>query len=78
MDYLSEYKYLWDGSESGWVLIKTPNNSGDYTVFNKFNRVFLHFDDPKIKEIICNEMIKRNCEQIDDFPQAGEAIVTPE
>lgn len=78
-DYeLTEYRYLWDGSEPGWVLLKVPDEPGVYCVFHKTNRVMLLIESERVNEAVCKKMRESGCEILDELPPGNaEATVLP-
>ena len=72
---LAEYRYLWDGTTTGWVLLKAPDLPGGYCVFHKTNRTLLHIESATVNEAICRKMKESGCEVLEDMPP-GNAKVT--
>lgn len=73
-DTLAKYKYLWDGSSPGWVLLKAPDLPGGHCVFHKTNRTLLHIDSSSINEAICKKMKESGCEVLEDMPPGNTEI----
>ena len=67
-DELGEYKYLWDGSEKGWVLIEAPDAPGEYGVFNELTSVALLIDDDEINRRVTLRMKAMGCKVLDRVP----------
>lgn len=71
---LAEYRYLWDGSRPGWVLLKAPDLPGGYCVFHKINRTLLHIDDSNVNEAVCGKMKENGCEVLEQMPPGGTGV----
>jgi hypothetical protein len=74
---VEKYKYLWDGSTPGWVLLKAPDLAGGYCIFNELSSVLLHIDDDQLNLLLCQRMCERGCKAIDALPSKGPLSVEP-
>ena len=61
MTELEKYSYLWDGSESGWVVLKDKYK---YTIFNKETKMMLLVEDEDLNNRLAAYMILNGCEVI--------------
>jgi hypothetical protein len=66
---LERYKYLWDGTSLGWVLLKSPDLAGGYCVFNELNGALLHIEDEQLNMNLCQRMREMGCKSIDAMPR---------
>jgi len=73
-DPLAQYKYLWDGSEPGWVLLKAPNLPGGYCVFHKAKQILLHIESANTNEAVCKRMKESGCEVLEKLPSSTAAV----
>lgn len=71
---LSEYEYLWDGSDSGWVLVENSESESGYTIYNEVKHIMLHIDITDLKSRICKELLDSGAKVLKDMPE-GEAEV---
>ena len=70
---INKYDYLWNGSESGWCLLKS-DDMDEYSIVNEINSIVLHIDAQKLKELLCNEMLSKDIKTIKTLPKV-EIIV---
>lgn len=64
----NEYRYLWDGSELGWVLLREPELLGGFCVYNKIRRALLHIEREDVNAAICLKMKQAGAEVLDEIP----------
>ena len=64
---ISKYKYLWDGTQEGWCLLKS-DEFNSYSIVNEKHSLILHLDDPSMKASLCNEMLSKNIKVINNLP----------
>lgn len=76
-DTLKRYSYLWNGSEPGWVLLKSPDLVGGCCVFNELRSALLHIEDEQVNLRICQHMKEMGCKEIDAMPKPGPVSVKP-
>ena len=62
---IDEYSYLWDGTQSGWGLLKKDDNS--YTIFDAKNSVMLKIDNADIQHALCEKMLLSGVNIIEDI-----------
>ncbi len=68
---IEKYKYLWDGSAPGWVLLKAPDLAGEYCIFNEHTSTLLHTEDDQLNLLLCQRMRESGCKTIDKLPSTG-------
>jgi hypothetical protein len=73
-DALAKYRYLWDGPNPCWALLKAPDLSGGYCVFHKTNRTLLHIDSSSVNEAVCKIMKESGCEILEEMPPGSTEI----
>ncbi len=66
VDALTEYRFLWDGSNPGWVLLKTSGHPSGYCVFNRIHSTLLHIESSEVKEAVCKKMKELGCEILEE------------
>lgn len=74
---LNRYSYLWDGSESGWVLLKSSDLFGGFCAFNEVSSALLLIDNEQLNMRVCQRMKEEGCDAIDAMPKSGPSDVTP-
>jgi hypothetical protein len=75
-DELAEYSYLWDGSSPGWVLVKDPEVSGEFSVVHKTRHVALLIENDAISKAVCQKMLENGCEVLDGLTP-GDTLPIP-
>lgn len=76
LDKLSEeYGHLWRSPNGEWVLLRSPDSTGGYSIFNRGGHVLL-IEDDAISDAVCSKMLQAGCEVLDDVP-ATVAIARP-
>jgi hypothetical protein len=73
-DALERFRYLWDGSSPGWVLLKAPQLQGGYCVFHRRGQTLLHIESSKLNDAVCQKMREAGCEILDDVPRGISAV----
>jgi hypothetical protein len=73
---LKKYEYLWDGTQSGWVLLQAPHLEGGLCIFNKVGRVLLHVESAELNQGLCERLKQKGVEVLDAIPK-GEVEVKP-
>jgi hypothetical protein len=76
-DKLTAFSYLWDGSEPGWVLLKAPELTGGYCIFNETHPALLHIDDDELNDRLCRYMKQIGIKTIDSMPIKGDVHIEP-
>jgi hypothetical protein len=66
-DETDEYRYLWDGSEDGWVVITSGLGLG--SIFNTETRMALLIEDNALYARVIELMRRHRCPFLDHFPQ---------
>lgn len=65
---LEDYSHMWNGTEEGWVLLKSLLDPTRYNPYNtKGFMVVIESDEMNAE--VCHQMIKAGCEVIDDLPK---------
>ncbi|OAB34380.1 hypothetical protein [Paenibacillus glacialis] len=62
---LEEYKYIWTENRKEYVLVKMKD--GDYSIFNRMDKIALIIEDDDIYDAVINEMLKSKCEIVDSI-----------
>jgi hypothetical protein len=64
---IEKYSYLWDGTQSGWVLVKDAEFPDETFIVNRTKGSHLHIDDPILKKSVCVRMLDAgvSVEQVD-------------
>lgn len=60
---ISEYQYLWDGSEEGWGLCRCADDEEgnlEFIIFNSITSMALIIEDDVEYHLVQAEMLKRN------------------
>lgn len=68
LENIDDYSYLWDGAQSGWVLLVAPEMLGGFCIFNSLENTLLHIDDECFNQALCEKMREAGCEILDNFP----------
>jgi hypothetical protein len=63
MGELSDFAYLWDGSEQGWVIVSMRNGTR-YQIFNLITRDALLIENDMILPVVIEKMKLSDCEVI--------------
>ncbi|MEU9918916.1 hypothetical protein [Streptomyces sp. NPDC051001] len=63
---VAEYHYLWDGSEEGWVVLRTKALLG--TIFNTNTRMALLIEDNAVYVRVIEQMRTHGCPFLDSIP----------
>lgn len=66
-DEAAEYHYLWDGSEEGWVVLRTKAALG--TIFNTNTRMALLIEDNAVYARVIELMRTHGRPFLDSIPQ---------
>jgi hypothetical protein len=68
-----EYRYLWDGSTPGWVLLRDQGGPEPptWTVFNLHTYAALIIEDDEIHAEVCREMLTHGVPVLDGLPPRG-------
>jgi hypothetical protein len=75
-DDLEKYKYLWDGTDPGWVLVKAPKLAGGFCIYNKQGRTILHVESKDLNVALCEQLRKKGVEILDQV-LPGKVDVKP-
>jgi hypothetical protein len=75
---IDKFRYLWDGSEPGWVLVRleteTGRGPGDPAyIYNTRKRVALLIDDEELADRVRQKMLMENVLILDTVPP-GEYV----
>ncbi len=71
---IDEYSYLWDGTQSGWGLLKKDGTG--YTIFDAENSVMLKIDDVNLQHTLCEKMLLSGVKIIEKI-QPVSVEITP-
>lgn len=78
METVDSFSYLWDGSEPGWVLVKSTLSISGYWIFNLAVSASLDIHDERLVALLCERMIEAGCPILGGLPGASsEATVSP-
>lgn len=66
-DETAEYHYVWDGSEDGWMVLRTDVASG--TIFNTNTRMALLIEDNAVYARVIELMRTHGRPFLDSIPQ---------
>lgn len=72
-----EYRFLWDGSDRGWVLLRAPDLLGGYSVFHKTNRTYLLIESDETNAMVCKRMLDLGFEVLESVPTGEVQIIRP-
>jgi len=66
----SDYKYLWDGSTRGWILLRNEvaNEPAQWTIFNLDTYAALIIEDERIHADVCRERLAHGAPVLDRLP----------
>ena len=68
---LDEYDYLWNGTQSGWVLLRS--NAGDedakYVVYNEQRSRMLLIEDSEVQRLVCEQLLSRGVKVLAEVPK---------
>lgn len=67
MTSVEQYSYLWDGTQDGWVLLRSPDLRSGFCIFNSLKSNLLHIDDEQINDLLCERMKAAGCKIIDSI-----------
>ena len=70
MSMEEEHAFLWNGSEPGWALLRTPDLRGGYCIFNRRTQVLLHVESEDLNLLLCERMRAAGCKIFDALPDA--------
>jgi len=75
MQDISEYKYLWDGSDPDWVLVRERVDGdigpGEPThIFNARTRMMLAIENEVLAKFVLEQMLKARVRILDVIPSA--------
>jgi len=70
-DTLREYEYLWNGSESGWVLVccDPVDTFIGYLIYNKQKSTALVVEDSEIQRCVCEKLLALGTEVLEELPK---------
>jgi hypothetical protein len=71
-----DYGYLWNGSEQDWVLVKSAELPGHYTIFNDRTSTALCIEDGEVQTAVCRRMQDAGCKVIEHITPRS-AVVRP-
>ena len=71
MSNIEEYSYLWDGSQSGWVVLKDVYEN---TIFNKETKSVLLVEDEDLNNRLAAMMIMNNCQVISKYSEIEKIL----
>ena len=56
---LTEYDYLWNGTQSGWVLVrfKAIDEDSEYMVYNEQKGSLLLIEDSEVQRLVCERLL---------------------
>jgi hypothetical protein len=74
---IDSYKYLWDRSAAGWVLLRSPDLAGGYCIFNEVSSALLHIDDEHLNSLLCQRMQEMGAKTIDEMPKKSPLSAEP-
>jgi hypothetical protein len=64
---IAQYAYLWDGSDQGWVLVRS-RRSPLPTIFNAVSRTALTIEDDVVCLAVVEQMRRSGVEVLPDLP----------
>ena len=67
---VESYAYLWNGSQTGWVLVRREDPS-DFSIYNEQTRMLLVVDDEEIRKQLLSELTGRKVKVLSTIP-SGE------
>ena len=71
MSNIEEYSYLWDGKQSGWVVLKDVYEN---TIFNKETKSVLLVEDEDLNNRLAAMMIMNNGEVISKYSEIDKIL----
>ena len=71
MNELSEYEYLWDGSDPGWVLVADDDAEPgvEFVVYNKNRKTMLVIEDASVSKVVSERMLSIGVEILPEVPK---------
>lgn len=68
---LDEYGYLWDGTQSGWVLVRcnTDGEDAEYMVCNELKDRMLLIEDSELQRLVCERLLSLGVTVLEDLPK---------
>lgn len=70
---IDEYSYLWDGTQSGWGLLKKDDTG--YTIFDTENSVMLKIDDVNLQHVLCEKMLSSGVKIIEEVQPVSVEVI---
>lgn len=70
MEAIERHKYLWDGTEEGWVLIKSRRGRLP-TIYNLQTKMALTIDDDRLYQEVVERMRESGTPILDSLPSQG-------
>ncbi len=70
---LTEYSYLWDGSEEGWCLLKT-DGSNRMMIFNQNTSTALIIEIEELKKKLCDRMLANGAPIITEIEEGSCSV----
>jgi hypothetical protein len=71
MTNLHDYGHLWNGSESGWVLVRGISQPDRFNVYNLETRMMLVIENEQLAKRIHERMLAEGATVIDEIPPGG-------
>jgi len=71
---IERYRYLWDGSQPDWVLVRDPSPPGgidNLEIFNLSTYMMFVVEDDKLSKALTARMRKEGVRVIDSIPPGG-------
>ena len=71
MNELSEYEYLWDGSDPGWVLVAEDDAEPGvkFVIYNKKRKTMLLIEDASVSKAVNERMLSIGVEILPEVPK---------
>jgi len=69
-----EYRFLWDGTDPGWVLIRDPVSTDRHSIYNTLKQIAMLIEDDSIHAAVCARMMASGCEVLNDLPRPIQPV----
>ena len=68
---LGEYEYLWNGTQSGWVLVRcnVVDSDVEYIIFNEQRSRMLLIEDSEVQRLVCERLLSLDVRVLDEVPR---------
>ena len=67
----NEYDYLWNGTQSGWVLVRcyADDQEAEYMVYNELKGKMLLIEDTEALRLVCERLKSSGVTVLEEIPK---------